>query len=93
MKINYNELITLLETKSNRAISRLDKLKCYTPEFQETLDSIIKMLEAAKKIEKYDCDCTDCKEANSEDLEKTGNTERKSPIGQKYETFNEANYE
>jgi Asp-tRNA(Asn)/Glu-tRNA(Gln) amidotransferase C subunit len=62
MKINYTELITILEKKSNRAILRLDELKCYTPEFQETLESILKMLSALKEIEKYDTECINCRE-------------------------------
>jgi hypothetical protein len=102
MKINYRELITILEKKSNRAISRLDELKCYTPEFQETLESILKMLAASKEIEKYDTECVDCKEAkNNENQKNENNTNqdnqptptRESQIGKPYKTFKEEDYE
>lgn len=97
MKINYTELINILEHKSNHAITRLDKLKSYTPEFQETLRSILKILEALKEIERYDCDCLDCKEKNEEqnsnDNENQPAPTRESQIGKPYKTFKEEDYE
>ena len=102
MKINYTELITILEKKSNRAISRLDELKCYTLEFQETLESILKMLAASKEIEKYDTECVHCKEAkNNENQKNENNTNqdnqpramRESQVGKPYKTFKEEDYE
>jgi hypothetical protein len=98
MKINYTTLITILEKKSNRAISRLDELKCYTPEFQETLESILKMLVASKEIEKYDTECVHCKEAkqqenaDSNELNQDRPT-RESQVGKPYKTFKEEDYE
>jgi hypothetical protein len=98
MKINYTELITILEKKSNRAISRLDELKCYTPEFQETLESILKMLAASKEIEKYDTECVDCKEAKQQENNDSNQSNearptRESQVGKPYKTFKEEDYE
>jgi hypothetical protein len=98
MKINYTELITILEKKSNRAISRLDELKCYTPEFQETLESILKMLAASKEIEKYDTECVHCKEAKQQENNDSNESNqarptRESQVGKPYKTFKEEDYE
>jgi hypothetical protein len=98
MKINYTELITVLEKKSNRAISRLDELKCYTPEFQETLESILKMLAASKEIEKYDTECVHCKEAKQQENGELNESNqarptRESQVGKPYKTFKEEDYE
>jgi len=104
VKINYNELITVLEKKSNRAISRLDELKCYTPEFQETLESILKMLAASKEIERYDTECLSCKEKKQEQRNNKSDENKEnepappgpklqSQIGKPYKTFKEEDYE
>jgi len=104
MNVNYTKLITILEKKSNRAISRLDELKCYTPEFQETLESILKMLSASKEIEKYDTECLNCKEEkeankvqipeNNQETEKEkARPTRESQVGKPYKTFKEEDYE
>lgn len=93
MKINYTELITILEKKSNRAIERIEELKCYTPEFQETLESILKMLAASKEIERYDTECLDCKEKNSNENENQPRPTRESQVGKPYKTFKEEDYE
>jgi len=98
MKINYTELITILEKKSNRAISRLDELKCYTPEFQETLESILKMLAASKEIEQYDTECIHCKEAKKEENNQSNQSNEPLPprepqVGKPYKTFKEEDYE
>lgn len=96
MKINYKELIEVLEKKSNRAISRLDELKCYTPEFQETLQSILNMLAAGKEIEKYDTECLHCKEGKNQATQEDENDQppgRESQVGKPYTTFNEEDYE
>jgi hypothetical protein len=96
MKINYSKLITVLEKKSNRAIDRLDELKCYSVEFKETLDSIIMMLEASKKIETYDTECLHCKEDNLERDNSPQNNPRptrESQVGKPYKTFKEEDYE
>jgi thioredoxin 1 len=61
MKIDFKRLNTILEAKAGRAIDRLDGLKCYTPEFTETLNSIRFMLESSKELEVYDTECQDCK--------------------------------
>jgi hypothetical protein len=98
MKINYTELITILEKKSNRAISRLDELKCYTLEFQETLESILKMLAASKEIEKYDTECVHCKESKEQENNDSNQSNearptRESQVGKPYKTFKEEDYE
>jgi thymidine kinase len=98
MKINYTGLITVLEKKSNRAISRLDELKCYTPEFQETLESILKMLAASKEIEKYDTECVHCKESKQQENNQPNESNepaptRESQVGKPYKTFKEEDYE
>ncbi len=62
MKIDYAKLNGILEAKAGRAIDRLDGLKCYSPEFQETLDAILFMLDASKELDTYDTECQDCKQ-------------------------------
>lgn len=64
MKIDFKRLNELLEVKAGRAIDRLDGLKCYTDEFQDTLDSIVYMLEVSKDLGQYDTECPDCKHRN-----------------------------
>ena len=66
MKIDFKRLNNLLEAKANRAIDRLDGLKCYTDEFQDTLDSIVYMLEVSKELEQYDTECPDCNHRNEQ---------------------------
>lgn len=68
MKIDFKRLNELLEAKAGRAIDRLDGLKCYTDEFQDTLDSIVYMLEVSKELEQYDTECPDCKHRNEQEL-------------------------
>jgi thiol-disulfide isomerase/thioredoxin len=67
MKINFAKLNGILEAKAGRAIDRLDGLKCYSPEFQETLDAILLMLDASKELDTYDTECQDCKHQKEAD--------------------------
>lgn len=89
MKIDFAKLNGILEAKAGRAIDRLDGLKCYTPEFQETLDAILFMLDASKELDTYDTECQDCKqrkEAAGEALGLNSNDPR-SLIGKGYNRF------
>ena len=83
MKIDFKRLNDLLETKAGRAIDRLDGLKCYTDEFQKTLDSIVYMLEVSKDLEQYDTECPDCKHRN----EQPKQPEQPEYIGKPYKAF------
>lgn len=85
MKLDFNRLNELLEAKAGRAIDRLDGLKCYTDEFQDTLDSIVYMLEVSKDLEQYDTECPDCKHRN-EQPQQPGQPEY---IGKPYKAFGE----
>jgi thiol-disulfide isomerase/thioredoxin len=98
MKIDFAKLNGILEAKANRAIDRLDGLKCYTPEFQETLDAILFMLDASKKLDTYDTECQDCKhnkkelenqsqDQQTEDLKNQLNKLKKEYIGKPYTPF------
>jgi thiol-disulfide isomerase/thioredoxin len=85
MKIDFKRLNDILEAKASRAIDRLDGLKCYTPEFTETLNSILFMLESSKELEVYDTECQDCKkkETNEPDSDMPKNL-----TGMLYQSFN-----
>ena len=88
MKIDFKRLNTILEAKAGRAIDRLDGLKCYSPEFQETLDAILLMLDASKELNTYDTECPDCKQ--QEEQVKPEVSDRPDPmdlIGQEYNSL------
>lgn len=88
MKINFKKLNGILEAKAGRAIDRLDSLKCYTDEFQDTLGSIVYMLEVSKDLEKYDTECKDCKERKEQIEEPKPGSVPTGPqhlVGQAYE--------
>lgn len=63
MNIDFSKLYTILETKTNKAIKKLDELKCTTEEYKATLDAILLNAKAFNEIKKYDTECLDCKEA------------------------------
>jgi thiol-disulfide isomerase/thioredoxin len=69
MKIDFGKLNGILEAKAGRAIDRLDGLKCYSPEFQETLDAILLMLEVSKELDTYDTECQDCKQRKNKEAD------------------------
>jgi len=85
MKIDFKRLNELLEAKAGRAIDRLDGLKCYTDEFQETLDSIVYMLEVSKTLEQYDTECPDCKHRNEQPQPQA--PQQPEYIGKPYKAF------
>lgn len=60
IKINIDRLSEIIEKKANKGIEYLNTLKMFTPEYRETLDSILAHLDAAKKISRFDIDCPDC---------------------------------
>jgi thiol-disulfide isomerase/thioredoxin len=86
MKLDFKRLNTLLEAKASRAIDRLDGLKCYTDEFQDTLDAIVYMLEVSKELEQYDTECPDCKHRN-EQLQQPQHPQQPEYIGKPYKPF------
>jgi hypothetical protein len=63
MIIDFKKLYTILENKTNKAIIKLDDLKCTTEEYKTTLDAILYNLEAFERAKKHDTECLDCKDA------------------------------
>ncbi len=85
MKLDFKRLNTILEAKAGRAIDRLDGLKCYTQEFQDTLDAIVYLLDTSKRLDIYDTECPDCKQQKEQVKPKV--SDRPSPgdlVGQNY---------
>jgi hypothetical protein len=60
MKVNFNRLNEIITNKTNRAIEKLEEFKCTTPEYKNTLESILNNLKALKELGQYDIDCPDC---------------------------------
>lgn len=92
MNINFKKLNNILESKSNRAIDKLEELKCTTDEYKVILDSIFNNLEALKKLQEYDIDCPDCKEKVEnlpvKETQPTSQTPNKNTlIGKKWVSF------
>lgn len=61
MAINYQELKGILEKKANMAISHLDELKCFVPEFKTVLDSVLYISETLNDLKFLDTECPHCK--------------------------------
>lgn len=60
MEINIKKLKNITVSKTNRCIDRLETLKMYTEEYQETLYAVMKSLEVYKELETYDVECPEC---------------------------------
>jgi hypothetical protein len=63
MNINFKKLYVIIESKTNRAIDKLEELKCTTADYKTTMDAILYNIDAFAKIKTNDIDCPDCKKA------------------------------
>jgi hypothetical protein len=63
MNINFKKLYVIIEGKTNRAIDKLEELKCTTADYKTTMDAILYNLDSFAKIKAHDIDCPDCKKS------------------------------
>jgi hypothetical protein len=63
MNINFKKLYVIIEGKTNRAIDKLEELKCTTADYKTTMDAILYNIDAFAKIKANDIDCPDCKKS------------------------------
>lgn len=87
MGINYQELKGILEKKANMAISHLDELKCFVPEFKTVLDSVLYISETLNDLKFLDTECPHCKE-QKEPKQPSQQPQQETPeyAGMKYES-------
>jgi thioredoxin 1 len=82
MGINYQELKGILEKKANMAISHLDELKCFVPEFKTVLDSVLYISETLNDLKFLDTECPHCKKEAQEAPATPEEPKQQTPPGQ-----------
>lgn len=89
MSINFKKLNSVLIDKTNRAIDKLNELKCTTEEYKNVLNSIINNLEVFNKLKNFDTECEECKNKKENEYFKPEIPQPNSPIGKKWIEFKE----
>ena len=92
MNINFKKLKQILEIKTNKAVDKLDELKCTSEDYNILLKAILYNLEAVLKIKEFDTECEDCISNKKEVIENEKEIINKdniieNPIGKKWKSF------
>jgi hypothetical protein len=90
MNINFKKLKQILETKTNKAIDKLDELKCTSDDYKILINAITLNLETINFIKKFDNQCENCANNKQEVEEKVitdKNNNIENPIGKKWKSF------
>jgi predicted nuclease with TOPRIM domain len=89
MNINFKKLNNVLIEKTNKAINKLNELKCTTEEYKNVLNSIINNVEVFNKLKNFDTECEECKNKIENEEVRLEMPQPNSPIGKKWIEFKE----
>jgi hypothetical protein len=87
MDINFKKLNSILTSKTNKVIDKLEKLKCTSDDYKILLDTVFYNLEAVNKLKKFDNQCEDCLESKEENKDIKKEKIKENLIGKKWISF------